>query len=225
MTTMAFQITDVSIVCWTACSGGDQRKDKNFPSLAFVRGIHWWPMTFPLICAWTNDWAHNRDAVDLRRHGAFYDVTVLCLMVVLCVYNWAYHWNAALYFRYRWVCNRQRWLWAALWQQTRGIHMYMPQSWFHHWWWWPDSMCSWVRSTTGHRIIIYIVYMQWVVVITRFPPNHQNRHPIARPWGRDKGSLLWVWTSIYILLQSLPCLIFKMRVGWWGWFGGWVGWG
>ena len=29
------------------------------------------------ICAWTNDWANNRDACDLRRHSTHYDVTVM----------------------------------------------------------------------------------------------------------------------------------------------------
>ena len=30
-----------------------------------------------LICPWTNGWANNRDAGDLRRHGAHYDVTAM----------------------------------------------------------------------------------------------------------------------------------------------------
>ena len=30
-----------------------------------------------LIWAWTNGWVNNRDADDLRRHGAHYDVTVM----------------------------------------------------------------------------------------------------------------------------------------------------
>ena len=30
-----------------------------------------------LICAWTNGWANNRDAGDLRHHGAHYDVIVM----------------------------------------------------------------------------------------------------------------------------------------------------
>ena len=30
-----------------------------------------------LICAWTNGWVNNRDACDLRRHRAHYDVTVM----------------------------------------------------------------------------------------------------------------------------------------------------
>ena len=32
-------------------------------------------LLFYLICVWTNGWANNRDAVDLRRHRAHYDVT------------------------------------------------------------------------------------------------------------------------------------------------------
>ena len=37
-------------------------------------------LVFPLICTWTNGWANNRDASDLRRNRANYDVT--CLPVV-----------------------------------------------------------------------------------------------------------------------------------------------
>ena len=32
-----------------------------------------------LICAWINGWANNREAGDLRRHRAHYDVTVMYL--------------------------------------------------------------------------------------------------------------------------------------------------
>ena len=53
-----------------------------------VRGIHQSPVNslhkgqwhgaliFSLICAWANAWVNNRDAGDLRRHRAHYDVTV-----------------------------------------------------------------------------------------------------------------------------------------------------
>ena len=63
-------------------------KLKHFPRYwSFVRGIHRSPvdsphkgqwrraLNFSLICAWTNDWAKNREADDLRRHRAHYDVT------------------------------------------------------------------------------------------------------------------------------------------------------
>ena len=55
----------------------------------FVRGIHRLPVNSPhkgqwrevlilsLICAWTNGWVNNRDADDLRRHRAHYDVTLM----------------------------------------------------------------------------------------------------------------------------------------------------
>ena len=35
------------------------------------------------ICAWTNDWVNNRDASDLRRHRAHYDVTVIYIILTV----------------------------------------------------------------------------------------------------------------------------------------------
>ena len=55
----------------------------------FVRGIHRSPVNsthndqwrgaliISLICAWTNGWVNNREAGDLIRHGAHYDVIVM----------------------------------------------------------------------------------------------------------------------------------------------------
>ena len=55
----------------------------------FLRGIHWSPVDSPhngqwrgalmlsLMCAWTNGSSIKRDAVDLRRHRAHDDVTVM----------------------------------------------------------------------------------------------------------------------------------------------------
>ena len=78
------------------CGGGkfkihdDVIKWKHFPRYSdFVRGIHRWPVVSPnegqwrralmlsLICAWSNGWANNRNAGDLRRHRARYDVIVM----------------------------------------------------------------------------------------------------------------------------------------------------
>ena len=47
MSVMASQITGVPIVCSTVCSGAHQRKYQSSASLAFVRGIHRWPVNFP----------------------------------------------------------------------------------------------------------------------------------------------------------------------------------
>ena len=68
----------------------DVIKWKHFPRYRpFVRGIHRSPLNsphkdqwrgalmFPLICAWIKVWVNNRQAVDLRRHRAHYDVIVM----------------------------------------------------------------------------------------------------------------------------------------------------
>ena len=68
----------------------DVIKWRHFPrNWAFVRGIHRSPVNsshkgqwrgslmFSLICVWTNDWVNNREAGDLRRYRAHYDVIVM----------------------------------------------------------------------------------------------------------------------------------------------------
>ena len=47
MSVMASQITSLMIVCSTVCSGADQRKHQSSASLAFLMGIHWWPVNSP----------------------------------------------------------------------------------------------------------------------------------------------------------------------------------
>ena len=47
MGAMASQITSLTIVYSTVCSGEDQRKHQSSASLAFVRGIHRWPVNSP----------------------------------------------------------------------------------------------------------------------------------------------------------------------------------
>ena len=71
-------------------SHDDVIKYKHFPRYwPFVRGIHRSPVNSPhkgqwrgalmfaLICVWINDWVNIREAGDLRRHGANYDVMVM----------------------------------------------------------------------------------------------------------------------------------------------------
>ena len=47
MGTMASQISSRTIVYSTVYSGADQRKHQSSASLAFVRGIHRWPVNYP----------------------------------------------------------------------------------------------------------------------------------------------------------------------------------
>ena len=44
---MESQITNVSFVCVTVCSGAGQRKNQSCVPLAFVKGIHRWPVDSP----------------------------------------------------------------------------------------------------------------------------------------------------------------------------------
>ena len=58
----------------------DVIKWKHFPRYwPFVRGIHRWrgALMFSLIYAWINGWVNNREAGDLRRFPAHYDVIVM----------------------------------------------------------------------------------------------------------------------------------------------------
>ena len=47
MGAVATQITDVSVAYSTVCSGVDQGKNQSSASLAFVKGIHRWPVNSP----------------------------------------------------------------------------------------------------------------------------------------------------------------------------------
>ena len=83
---------------------GDVIKWKHFPrNWPFVRGIHRSPVNSPhkgqwrvalifsLICVWINDWINNREACDLRRYRAHYDITVMEVTKIsqICLLNHA----------------------------------------------------------------------------------------------------------------------------------------
>ena len=84
-------------------------KWKHFPYYwPFVRGIHRSPVNSPhkgqwcgafmfsLNCAWTNGWVNNRNAGDLRRNHAHYDVNVMTESetgVIICLRNKAGHYH------------------------------------------------------------------------------------------------------------------------------------
>ena len=81
MSVMASQITSASIVYSTVYSGADQRTHQSSAWLAFVRGIHRWPVNSP----------HKRPVT--RKMFPFDDI-MLCvflvrcgLMLVICTHN------------------------------------------------------------------------------------------------------------------------------------------
>ena len=72
MSLMASQITSLTIIYSTVYSGADQRTHQSSASLAFVRGIHRWPVNSPRkrpvalenISIW---WRHH-DGIDMLLH-------------------------------------------------------------------------------------------------------------------------------------------------------------
>ena len=72
----------------------------------------WIPLTkagalmFSLICAWINGWVNNRQAGDLKRHRAHYDVTVM-INVYALTWSWfqGKRWKLSRNCYFGWICQ------------------------------------------------------------------------------------------------------------------------
>ena len=82
---------------WSDGNHDDVIKWKHFPPYwPFVRspvnsphkGQWRGALMFSLICVWINGWVNNREAGDLRRYKAHYDVTVMFI-----AFSLKFHWN------------------------------------------------------------------------------------------------------------------------------------
>ena len=85
-----YELLDITLQLIETEHHDDVIKWKHFPHCRpFVRGIHRSPVNSPhkgqwrgalmffLICVWINGWVNNREAGDLRRYRAHYDVIVM----------------------------------------------------------------------------------------------------------------------------------------------------
>ena len=147
-----------------------------------------------LICAWINGWVNNREAGDLRRQRAHYDVIV---MVLLCfVLLWLYHlgWSAVsgLYQVKVWLNTSQRMSKFNLWfsseigleSHTAAFHSWGPfylhgltliPTWiinhiYYNAW---DEITYWFPNFSGATVEV----LKW---ISSFIP-HFTRHVITYP--------------------------------------------
>ena len=91
----------------------DVIKWEHFPRYwPFVRGINrcpvnsphkgQWPgaLIFSLICVWINGWVNPREAGDLRRHRAHYDVSVMTyISTKQPIENWTFKWKFGTLYR------------------------------------------------------------------------------------------------------------------------------
>ena len=75
MIVMASQITNLTIVHSTVYSGADHRKHQRSASLAFVRGVHRWPLKFP------SQWSSNAENVSIDDVIKY---IYMCVCVCVC---------------------------------------------------------------------------------------------------------------------------------------------
>ena len=119
----------------------DVIKWKHFPRYwPFVRGIHRSPVNslhkgqwrgalmFSLICVWINGWVNNREAGDLRRFRANYDVTIMTNHVlirsVISYRSYLYKGFAMLHvchkavrWAFMWFVLQMCWHWIGAWRK------------------------------------------------------------------------------------------------------------
>ena len=85
MSAMASQITSLMIMYSTVYSGADQSKHQSSASLAFVRGIHRWPVNFPAQMASNAEnvsiwWRHHATTWHRTADGPLPDWTYICVI-------------------------------------------------------------------------------------------------------------------------------------------------
>ena len=124
--------------------------------LLFVRGIHRWPIDshhkgewcgawmFSLICAWTNSRANNREAVDLSRHRAHYDVTVMVTTIWSSVV--VGYWAVAV---------------TASWDVLMGMCMFTRMYYIHVYIW---NACGLLCIWKSLRMNTSLILITWVYV-------------------------------------------------------------
>ena len=89
ITMTASQITSLTIVYSTVYSGTDRRKHQSYVPLAFVRGIHRWPVNSPHKGPVTRKMSPFDDVIMLLCDSVE-DETILCIIPVdgMCLFLW-----------------------------------------------------------------------------------------------------------------------------------------
>ena len=115
MSAIASQITNLTIVISTFYSGADQRKHQSFASLAFVRGIHRWPVNYPHKGQW-----RAKCSIWWRHH-----------VFVVYVFCWLHEKSLLTHLPIHYTCNsfvdiyKPRWLvWPNRWINSLAPHRF-----------------------------------------------------------------------------------------------------
>ena len=109
-------------------------------------------LMFPLICAWTNRYSNNRDAGELRRHRAHYDVTAMRMFDTL-----KFMYLPA-------ICSSESW---SAWNKKINVIIY-----------WMKPLVSIIHTPCTHDGVRtwkrFPYYWPFVRGIHRIPLTHQN---------------------------------------------------
>ena len=150
---MASQITSLTIVYLSIYSGADQRKHESPASLAFVRGIHRWPVNYPHKGPVTRKMFPFDDVIMESCHEANYVITAGCHNDNLRCHQLRHHdnsWCSVFY-----TANSYIYVGIDAWEKTHitcfnywlpNCHLYVPHTW---------SLC-YLTPCICHNIIIDI---------------------------------------------------------------------
>ena len=103
MSMMAIQITSRTIVYSTVYSGADQRKHQSSALLAFVRGIHRWPVNSPHKGSVTRKIFPFDDVIMMSCYGHMWDI---CLLTSIYFHGLSVIDNAWIVEAFQQVCGR-----------------------------------------------------------------------------------------------------------------------
>ena len=213
---MTSQITSVTIVYWSVYSGADQTKHQSSASLAFVWGIHRWPVNSPHKGPVTrkmfpfDDVIMHRirlgdhECINIWKRLPHYSPSITSgfpdkgqwyrAMMFSFLLAWTYYSNdgVTLWTHCPWEMWLQSWIdhfhKVILWRYLKHSPWNSSQvnAKRPHWW---------LTSITFMRITC-VNTVRYRYNAANYLQNPYNRHPIARPWGRGMGCLLRVWSLI-----------------------------
>ena len=196
MIAMASQITSLTIVYSTVYSGVHQRKHQSSASLAFVRGIHRWPVNSP----------HKRPVT--RKMFPFDDVIMLnlCLLVTrdmqhclekaqkwICVCYNSQHWDVENYFSVNTTSVDGQATQKAKPSAARvliwisGNIASVPAG-LHSWWWAQYVLLSYQKQARHRAILAHVRTSSHMMIVQATLIN--SLWPSDAIWRQRSGSTL-----------------------------------
>ena len=188
MGAMASQITSLTIVHSTVCSCADQRKHQSSASLAFVRGIHRWPVNSP------RKWPVT------RKMFPFDDVIMVCSKAL-----WSYFLILLVFLVMTYLTLQVYGLWGIF-RVAESLSRLVIFCYAF-----PGECCDWFNClcrslSQGSRLCRISIHFGWLLYQTIYHPHvslHQDDSgPALAHFGLFTEVLLWLCgPRVYLSLQ------------------------